>query len=214
MAMSQPSHDVQVSPVEELKLKAQMEDDFGLVRHGLSYSVGGEEPQELVLTAPAPASAPGRPRRSSASSICSTSKRMKAVPDQLVTYFFWAEDIGPDGQPRRSSGDMFFAEVRHFEEIFRQGEQPPGGSAERREGEQGDNAQAGRASSRNSRRQIINGTWKVVRRETGPKPTEAFAEDVKTLRESQQAVIEQAGQIGGRLRDAVFEGEPGQAVVR
>ena len=49
---------------------------------------------------------------------------LKTAPDQLVTYFFWAEDIGPDGQPRRAWGDMFFAEVRPFEEIFRQGEQP------------------------------------------------------------------------------------------
>ena len=38
--MTQPAHDVRVSPVEELKLKAQLEDDFGVVRHGLSYTAG------------------------------------------------------------------------------------------------------------------------------------------------------------------------------
>ena len=34
--ITQPAHDVRVSPVEELKLKADIEDDFGLTRHGLS----------------------------------------------------------------------------------------------------------------------------------------------------------------------------------
>ena len=212
MVLSQPSRDVQVSPIEELKLKAQMEDDFGLLRHGLSYSVGGEEPKELVLTAPAAASVRGKAATKLGVEHLLDFEAMKAVPDQLVSYFFWAEDIGPDGQPRRSSGDMFFAEVRHFEEIFRQGEQPAGGSSESG-GQQGDNAQeAGKLAE--LQRQIINGTWKVVRRETRSKPTESFAEDVKTLRESQQAVIEQAAQMGGRLRDQSSKASLEQVLVR
>ena len=45
-------------------------------------------------------------------------------PDDLVSYYFWAEDIGADGERRQVASDMFFAEVRHFEEIFRQGQAP------------------------------------------------------------------------------------------
>ena len=110
-----------------------------------------------------------------------------AVPDQLLTYFFWAEDIGPDGQPRRTSGDMFFAEVRPFEEIFRQGEQPPSGSAENeeQEGQQG-NAQASDRLAE-LQKEIINGTWKLIRRETTGKPTDKLTEDAKVLEESQNA---------------------------
>ena len=125
--MTQPAHDVRVSPVEELKLKAELEDDFGVVRHGLSYTHG---------RAASPGDRPARPRGQGRASVEAEHlldfEALQAAPDQLVTYFFWAEDIGPDGQPRRTSGDMFFAEVRHFEEIFRQGEQPPSGSAEER----------------------------------------------------------------------------------
>ncbi len=47
--MTQPAHDVRVSPVEELKLKADIEDDFGVTRHGLSYSIAGGESREIVL---------------------------------------------------------------------------------------------------------------------------------------------------------------------
>ena len=42
-------------------------------------------------------------------------------------------------------------------------------------------------------------------------PTAAFAEDSKTLRESQKAAIEQAGQLGGRLRDRVSKANLEQA---
>ena len=51
--MTQPGRDVRVSPVEELKLKAEVEDDFGVTRHGLSYSLPGGESREIILTAPA-----------------------------------------------------------------------------------------------------------------------------------------------------------------
>jgi hypothetical protein len=200
--ITQPAHDVRVSPVEELRLKADLEDDFGLVRQGVSYIFAGQEPQEIVLQGSEAAS-----RRASAEYLIEFEK-LKAVPDQLVTYFFWAEDVGPDGQPRRTSGDMFFAEVRHFEEIFRQGEQPPGGS----EGaeQQGGNAQeAGRLAD--LQKEIINATWKLMRREIKAKPTAEFAGDSKLLQESQHSAIVQAAQLGEQLRDAVSKASLEQA---
>ena len=131
-------------------------------------------------------------------------------PDELITYFFWAEDIGPDGKPRRTSGDMFFAEVRHFEEIFRQGEQPSGGEQEN-QGEQGENAQAAEELAE-LQKEIINATWKLVRREIGSKPSERFADDSKLLLESQQSAIKQAAQAGQRLENPESKGYLDEAV--
>ena len=202
--MTQPARDVRVSPLEELRLKAQLEDDFGLVRHGLSYGVGGEEPREIVLNAPAAAT-----RKVQAEHLLDF-ESLRAAPDQLVTYFFWAEDIGPDNQPRRTSGDMFFAEVRHFEEIFRQGEQSPRGSAENEEQQEGGNAQqSGRLAD--LQKEIINATWKLIRRETGAKPSDKFAEDSKLLQESQHTAIEQAAPLAEQLRDAASKASLEQA---
>ena len=52
-------------------LKAEVDDDFGVVRHGLSYTLAGQEPREIVLTTrPSQAGQAGcRP------STCSTSRR-------------------------------------------------------------------------------------------------------------------------------------------
>ena len=91
---------------------------------------------------------------------------LNAEPDQLLSYHFWAEDFGPDGQPRRTFSDMFFAEVRHFEEIFRQGQQPPGGSQSPEEQQQ-NGGQNGQEATKLAelQKQIINATWKLIRRE-------------------------------------------------
>ncbi|MGO9471404.1 MAG: hypothetical protein ACLQVF_45520 [Isosphaeraceae bacterium] len=200
VTMSQPAHDVRVSPIEELTLKAQMDDDFGLVRQGITYTQAGGEPREIELPR---SSAAGR--RYSALHLLDF-ESLRAAPDQLVTYFFWAEDLGPDNRPRRASGDMFFAEVRPFEEIFRQGEQPSGGRSanEDQEGEGGNAQESERLAD--LQKEIINGTWKLIRRETGLKPSEKFLEDSKLLLESQHSAIEQAAQLSGRLRDRASKG--------
>jgi hypothetical protein len=199
VTMAQPARDVRVSPLEELKLKAQMDDDFGLVRQGVTYTVAGGEPREIEL-----AREPASSRRMSAEHMLDF-ESLRAAPDQLVTYFFWAEDLGPDSQPRRASGDMFFAEVRPFEEIFRQGAQPSGGmSGEDQDGQGGNGQESERLAD--FQKEIINGTWKLIRRETSSKPSEKFAEDSKLLVESQHSAIEQAAQLSERLRDATSKG--------
>jgi hypothetical protein len=196
ITMKQPGHDVRVSPVEELRIQAQMSDDFGLLRHGLSFTMPGNVPREVVLsdeTRP-------RPRQVQLEHLIDF-EALKAASDQLVTYFVWAEDYGPDGQPRRTEGDMYFAEVRHFEEIFRQGEQPSSASSEDEQEEQGGNARQSEQLAE-LQKEVINGTWKVIRREGGPQPTEKFVPDARLLRESQEAVATQAEALGARLQDA------------
>ena len=44
IAMTQPAHDVRVSPVEELRLKSQVDDDFGVTRHGVNFTTAGGNP--------------------------------------------------------------------------------------------------------------------------------------------------------------------------
>jgi hypothetical protein len=213
ITMTQPAHDVDVSPLEELKLRAQVEDDFGVVRHGLSYTIAGREAEDLVLAAPAgaaPATAPPGPAKKLAASHLIDFEALRAAPDQLITYFFWAEDVGPDGQTRRTSGDMFFAEVRPFDEIFRQGEQPAGGADENQGDQEGNMQEADRVIE--LQKQIINGTWKLIRRETRSRPTDAFAGDSKTLQESQHAVIEQTGPMGQQLRSEASKADLEQGV--
>ena len=199
VTVPQPGRDSRVSPIEELSLKADLRDDFGVVRHGVTVTAAGQPPQEVVLGAGADKATPKRVQPTHLIDF----EKLKAQPDQVVSYYFWAEDIGPDGKPRRTSGDLYFAEVRHFEEIFRQGEQQTAEQQERerqqREQGQGENAQAADQLAE-MQKQIVNATWRLIRREISITPTERFAPDVKLLGESQQAVIDRAGTLSERLQ--------------
>jgi hypothetical protein len=124
---------------------------------------------------------------------------LHAEPDQLLAYYFWAEDSGPDGQLRRTSSDMYFAEVRHFDEIFREGQAPPGGQSQRQQ--QGNqNTQAAQQLAQ-VQKDIINATWNLIRRETGTKPTKPFVEDVGQISQSQTNALEEATKLGESVRD-------------
>lgn len=193
LKLVQPAKDLEVSPLEELDLKATAWDDFGLKRMGLSFAIAGQAPVDVVLGENAVA----KQKHELANAI--KFEELKAEPDQLLSYHFWAEDFGPDGNLRRTSSDMYFAEVRHFEEIFRQGQPPPGGQQQ----QQQQNSQAGQQAQQlaQSQKEIINATWKLIRREIGSQTTKPFAEDVEQLVQSQNALLEKAKALAEKVTD-------------
>jgi hypothetical protein len=193
LKLVQPSRDTRVSPIEELDLKANVWDDFGVTRFGFAYSLGAIEPLDVLLGESAPAK-----QRTMMEHLVAF-EELDAEPDQLLSYHFWAEDTGPEGEVRRVSSDMYFAEVRHFEEIFREGQSPPGG--EPQEQEPSEAAQKAEELAE-LQKQIINGTWKVIRRETKDSPSSNFAEDTKLLAESQADAMAQVEELAAELSDA------------
>ena len=195
LKLVQPAKDLEVSPLEELDLKATAWDDFGLKRMGLSFAIAGQPLVDVILGENAAA----KQKHEIANAI--KFEELKAEPDQLLSYHFWAEDFGPDGNVRRTSSDMFFAEVRHFEEIFRQGQQPPGGQQQQQQQQQ--NSPAGQQAQQLAQNQkdIINATWKLIRREIGSKPTEPFAEDVAQLVTAQNALLEKSKALAEKVTD-------------
>ncbi|MCB9937541.1 MAG: hypothetical protein H6823_04815 [Planctomycetaceae bacterium] len=191
LKLVQPSRDTRVSPIEELDLKANVWDDFGVTRFGFAYAMGGIEPTDVLLGEAAPAKS-----RTMIEHLVAL-EELEAEPDQLLSYHFWAEDTGPDGEVRRVSSDMYFAEVRHFEEIFREGQSPPGGEPQ----EQSETAKQAEEMAE-LQKQIINGTWKLIRREIKDSPTNNFAEDTNLLAESQADAMAQVEELAAELNDA------------
>ncbi|MEX2177047.1 MAG: hypothetical protein WD872_21975 [Pirellulaceae bacterium] len=189
-----PARDLEASPLEELDIRATAWDDFGVARFGVTYSLAGELPVEKVLGTGA------APREKHELAYRISLEQLQAEPDQLLSYHWWAEDLDSGGQVRRVESDMYFAEVRPFEEIYRQGEQPPGGGQQSPPGQQGQNAQQAQQLAQ-LQKEIINATWKVVRREIGSKLTETFASDAEQLLLSQETALEQAAALAGRLQD-------------
>ena len=199
--LTAPARDLRVSPLEEVSLQGNAWDDFGLRGFGVSYSIAGAKPKTITLGN----SAPGKTPTDFARQLALES--LSAQPDQLVSYYGWAEDIGPDGQPRRTSATCILPRCVTLKRFFRQGEQPPGGDSQQQRQQQqqqqggaGGNAQQAEKLAE-LQKQIIAATWKLIRRETGPKASEKFADDVEVVRQSQESAAEQLAALVEKLTD-------------
>lgn len=179
--------DVRVSPLEELSLNATLSDDFGLERYGLSYRVGGQESVDIVLGA---GTQDARPLEAGHTIAL---EELNARPAQLVSYHFWAEDIDVEGALRRTTSDLFFAEVRPFEEIFRQAEQPPGGQpgGQQEGGQQGGQQAADELVD--LQRDVLLATWNVLRREAGGEGD--LVSEVQVVRDAQQEARDRLSEL-------------------
>ena len=205
--MTQPAHDVRVSPVEELKLKADVEDDFGLTRHGLSFSMAGGEAREIVLKAPAAGN-----RQVHAQHLTRLRSRSRPFPISS----------SPISSGPRISG-----------RTGRRGAHPatcslPRSGTSRRSSARASSHRVDRPRTRSRKaaritpgrsdqlaelqKEIINGTWKLIRRETRHEavPTSS-PKTARCSQESQHSAIEKAGQLAERLQDAASKASLDQA---
>ncbi len=192
-----PAKDMEVSPLEEMDLAATAWDDFGVERYGLAYSLAGQEPVDVELGK----QAKGREKHAIAYRI--ELEKLKATPDDLVSYHWWAEDLDSQGQPRRVESDMYFAEVRKFEEIFREGE--PQTREQQRQQQQQQQGQSQNEQSAEQlaqlQKEIINALWRVVRRERAGALTDKFPTDLDDIRESELSALEKAAGLGEKVTD-------------
>jgi hypothetical protein len=156
-----PRGDQRVSRLEEMQLQAEASDDFGLLKYGVGFGIAGEDPRYVELGNGARANE----KRQFTNMI--SMEKLGVDVDQVVSYFAWADDYGPDGQVRRTFSDMFFAEVRPFEEIFRADQT---GAAESPPPSQGQQQGGGNQQTRLAelQKQIVIATWKLQRDKQGP----------------------------------------------
>jgi hypothetical protein len=117
-----------------------------------------------------------------------------AEPRQLISYHFWAEDKGPRGEERRSMSDMFFADVRHFEDIFREAEAPPSEPGPPKKGESD--------KLIDLQKQVVNASWKLVRDTQAGRKIEEAVGDVDVVRQSQEIALNQVKEAMEKAEDA------------
>ena len=185
LRLASPRGDVRPSALEEVTFDGTVFDDFGTPAYGLAYSIGGAEPKFLELGKDGAA----KEKRSFAHLL--NLEELGAKPDDLISWYAWADDIGPDGKVRRTSGDLYFAEVRPFDEIFRESQNMESGE------QQGGGGQGNQARKLTElQKQIINATWKLQR--DGMKPQ--YPEDAKVVREGQEQALAQAQEAAEEAR--------------
>jgi hypothetical protein len=193
-----PGKDTHVSPLQEFVVEASASDDFGIVEYGLQYSVSGgdvsdirlmpteTDPVAVPVSADAAASDTGLPVLAAGISHQINLESLHAAPDDMITYSFWASDVAPDGSVRRSYSDIMFAEVRRFEDIFRESQQ--GGGQQQNQQQQPQESAADGVLK--LQKEIVSATWNTVRSEISRRKGGEFAADVGVIAESQGQAVE------------------------
>jgi hypothetical protein len=168
LKIASPRGDSRPSALEEVAFEGTVWDDFGVQAYGIAFAQAGEDIQFVELGQKVPTKEK-RPFKH-----LLRLEDLGAQPDQLITWFLWAEDIGPDGQLRRTAGDMYFAEVRPFDEVFRQSQAGAGGGQQEQQGGESGNAGGGgspQTQLAELQKQIINATWKLQRQQARERVT-------------------------------------------
>ena len=185
-----PSRDIEASPLEELTLQAEVTDDYGVTSYGTSYILAGVEPQDITLGESVPAN-----KKQPVEYILAL-EDLQVQPDQLLTYFFWADDVGPDGNIRRTVSDLYFTEIRPFEQIFRENQsfmdqnQQQERQQEQQQDMQGEQQQQEELIQ--LQKQIISATWNVKRQADLSDSIENQKEDLDLVRQSQADALDMA----------------------
>jgi hypothetical protein len=184
-----PKRDIQVSSIQELPVEAKVWDDLGVTKSGVSFSLAGQS-KEVVFK-----HGTTKPAKKQDVKELLALEHESAEPRQLVSYHFWAEDTGPQGEVRRAMSDMFFADVRHFEDIFRESEAPPPEPGQ-------PDKKSETAKLVELQKQIVNATWRLVRETAAGRVMEAAAPDVAVVQESQALALGQTKEAMEKVEDA------------
>ncbi|MCF7974054.1 MAG: hypothetical protein K9N55_09590 [Phycisphaerae bacterium] len=185
-----PSRDVQASPLEELALEAEVSDDYGVLGFGLVYGMAGAPPKTVTLGG----------NTDAGDKIMShhvlALEDVNAQPDQLLSYYYWADDLGPDGIARRTTSDIYFAEIRPFEEIFRESESFMDAQAQEQQAQEESQDPNGQQEPRlqgdqlaQLQKQIMTATWNIKQRTDLGADANAVTEDLTLVRDSQSDAL-------------------------
>jgi hypothetical protein len=184
LRLASPRGDVRPSALEEISFEGTVWDDFGAPTYGIAYSIGGAEPKFIEL------GRDGAAKEKRPFNHVLKLEELGAKPDDLISWYAWADDIGPDGKLRRTNGDLYFGEVRPFDEIYRESQNMDSGDEQ--QGGQGN--QTRRLTE--LQKQIINATWKLKRDGATPK----YSDDARVVRDSQEQALKQAQEAADEAR--------------
>ncbi len=189
-----PGQDQRVSALQEIALESRASDDFGILSSGLLVDPAGKAPITVPLTGELVGG------EAHALEHLLALEAFSLEPGEVVSYAFFADDHGPDGKTRRTMSDLFFLEIRPFDETYREMDGGGGGKS---------NMQGASGSPSQNldklidvQKQIVTAAWNLQRRDPDLKlPAEQAA--VQTLLESQTSAHEQFEQLSESLAEAV-----------
>ena len=176
-----PTGDQGITPLQEVAIEARADDDYGISGLDLVYAVGGRPAKTIPFTRQA-----GTDVARIGTHVLAV-EDLKVQPGDVITYYARARDVARGKRSTEARSDMFFLEVKPFNEEFVSAQsQAMGGGAP---ATQIDTLIA-------AQKEIISATWNLERRSAAGRS----ADDVKSVAGAQAELKARAEQMAGSRR--------------
>lgn len=176
-----PSGDTGITPLEEVPIEARADDDFGIASLDMVYSVSGG-PEKIV-----PFTSLGGTSIARIGSRMLAAEDLKVKPGDVIAYYARARDIPRAKQSTLARSEIFFLEVKPFNEEFTMAQSQAMGAGA------GQQQLEGLISSQ---KEIISATWNLERRSSAGRS----AADIKNVADAQAELKARAEQAAGASR--------------
>lgn len=178
LTVTKPGRDIQVTSLEEVTAEMQAQDDYGVRRLELIYSVNGAPETSDTLYGGLPG------RRQFVGTHTLFLEEFDLEPGDLVSYYARASD----GRGHETVSDIYFLEIRPFDRSFRQADQG---------GQPGQPGMSG-AELSTQQRMIVAATFKLVR-DREAYGDQGFEENLSTVALSQGRLREEVLRLVERM---------------
>ncbi|HEU4988998.1 MAG TPA: DUF4175 family protein, partial [Gemmatimonadaceae bacterium] len=170
VSFTKPGRDQKVLSVDEVYTEAKAEDDYGVAKLDLVYSVNGGPERTVPLS-----NATTRALRDVSAGYTFMLEDDSLQAGDVVSYYARATDNNSVQGPQQATSDIYFLNVRPYEQDYRQGQSGGGG------GQQGGQGQNDSGQLSQQERQIIAGTFNTARDSATYAPKD-LQENLATLR--------------------------------
>ncbi len=174
-----PAGDQGITPLEEVAIEARADDDFGVASLDLVYAVGGGPERSVAFTK----ISGGDTQRTGAHLLAAEDLNVK--PGDVITYYARARDVGRGKRSTETRSDLFFLEVRPFNEEFV--------AAQSQANARGGAGDEQLDSLIEAQKEIISATWNIERRSGGGRS----AADIKAIAQAQSELKARAERVLG-----------------
>ncbi len=189
-----PAGDKQVSPLEEVLIEARADDDFGV----RSFELVMQKPGDQEVVVPLAGNASGLTVNGAHTLYL---EDLEVAPGDIVSYYVRARDIGRGKPSSESRSDMYFLEVKAFNDEFVAAQSQAMAAGGQAQGVQ-DLAAA--------QKEIVVATWKLDSR--GKRANrESSARDIAAIADAQRALEQRAAKEAGNQLQAAGDSAGGAA---
>ena len=195
VAIKEPGRDIKATKLEEVKVLAEAVDDYGVENMTLMYSVGSGEPQELEAE-----TVEVKEKKIISGAYVFYLEELDVEPGEIISYYAQATDNNTRTGPGTGTSELYFIEVRPFNERYMQMDA---------EGQQAPEEQPF-PNLISDQRTIIKNTWKHIHSRPSPM-TENYQSAVKKIGDKQDQLKDKTQRVTDELsmsmRDANVDPE-------